>query len=201
MAHYQGCGHQGRVSGEISALIGRHTDEVVSYIVARLIAQQLSTMLGEQVIVENRVGAAATSPANCSRTQHLTATRRCYRLRSTLGTPPCTITSIEGASKLGNAAFESAYLVARARRLMTNGQFTQGYKLIKDFPENDFIAALQLLAEEETTFLKVFQIRERYSTKETEPIARVLARAAKAGDVDAISLLGTGILVIPLSNS
>jgi hypothetical protein len=94
---------------------------------------------------------------------------------------------------MGNAAFEKAYLVARARQLMTNGQFRRGYKLIKDMQEVDFIAALQMLAEKETTFQKVFQIRERYSTKETEPTVRVLARAANAGDGDAIYLLGAGI--------
>lgn len=94
---------------------------------------------------------------------------------------------------MDDVAFERAYLVARARRLMTSGRFKQGYKLIKDMQELDFIAALQMLAEDETTFKKVFQIRERYSTKETEPTVRVLERAAKAGDGDAISLLGTRI--------
>jgi hypothetical protein len=95
---------------------------------------------------------------------------------------------------MGNAVFERACLVARARRLMTSGQFRQGYKLIKDMQGLDFIAALQMLAEEEAAFKKVFQIRERYSAKEAEPTVRVLARAAKAGDGDAISLLGRGIL-------
>jgi hypothetical protein len=99
---------------------------------------------------------------------------------------------------MGNAVFESAYLVARARRLMTNGQFRQGYRLIKDMPELDFIAALQMLAVEETTFKKVFQIRERHNAKETESTVRVLARAAEAGDGDAISLLGAGILEQPV---
>jgi hypothetical protein len=102
---------------------------------------------------------------------------------------------------MGNVVFERAYLVARARRLMTNGRFKQGYKLIKDMQELDFIAALQMLADDETTFKKVFQIRERYSTTETEPTVRVLERAAKAGDGDAISLLGRGILEKPLSDS
>jgi hypothetical protein len=95
---------------------------------------------------------------------------------------------------MGSAVFERAYLIARARRLMTSGQFRQGYKLIKDMEELDFIAALQVLAEEENTFKKVFQIRARHGTKETESAMRVLTRAAKAGDGDAISLLGTGIL-------
>ena len=102
---------------------------------------------------------------------------------------------------MGNVVFERAYLVARARRLMTNGQFRQGYKLIKDMEELDFIAALQMLAVEETTFKKVFQIRERYNAKETEPTVRVIARAAEAGDGDAISLLGAGILARPVSDS
>lgn len=102
---------------------------------------------------------------------------------------------------MGNAVFDRACLIARARRLMTNGQFRRGYRLIKDMPELDFIAALQMLAQEEATFKTIFQIRERYSAKETEPTARVLARAAKAGDGDAISLLGTGILEKPISDS
>jgi hypothetical protein len=102
---------------------------------------------------------------------------------------------------MGNAVFERAYLVARARRLMTNGQFRQGYKLIKDMEEIDFIAALQMLAEEEAAFKKVFQIRERYGTRETEPTVRVVARAAKSGDEDAISLLAMGILETPISDS
>jgi hypothetical protein len=96
---------------------------------------------------------------------------------------------------MGNAAvFERACLVVRARRLMTSGQFRRGYKLIKDMQELDFIAALRMLAEEESTFKKVFQIRERYSMKETELTLRVLARAAKSGDEDAIALLATGFL-------
>lgn len=103
--------------------------------------------------------------------------------------------------KMGNAAFEKACLVARARKLMTNGQFTRGYKLIKDMQELDFIAALQMLADEENTFTKVFQIRERYGVKETEPAVRVLARAANSGDEDAISLLAKGILGKPFSDS
>ncbi len=102
---------------------------------------------------------------------------------------------------MGNVVFERAYLVARARRLMTNGRFRQGYKLIKDMQELDFIAALQMLADDENTFKKVFKIRERYSTTETEPIVRVVERAAKAGDGDAISLLGRGILEKPLGDS
>jgi len=102
---------------------------------------------------------------------------------------------------MGNMVFERAYLVARARRLMTNGQFKRGYKLIRDMQDIDFIAALQMLAEDETIFKKVLQIRERYSTKETEPTVRVLERAAKAGDGDAISLLGKGILDKPVGDS
>lgn len=102
---------------------------------------------------------------------------------------------------MGNAVFDRACLIARARRLMTSGQFTRGYGLIKDMQALDFLAALQMLAEKETTFNKVFQIRERYGADETEPTARVLARAAKAGDGDAISLLGTGILETPPSDS
>jgi hypothetical protein len=101
---------------------------------------------------------------------------------------------------MGNAVFETACLVARARRLMTSGQFRHGYRLIKDMQEPDFIAALHMLASEEATFEKVFQIRERYSTKETEPTVRVLARAAKAGDGDAISLLDAGIFEKTLSD-
>jgi hypothetical protein len=50
---------------------------------------------------------------------------------------------------MGNVVFERAYLVARARRLMTNGRFKQGYELIKDMQE---LAALQMLADDETTF-------------------------------------------------
>lgn len=102
---------------------------------------------------------------------------------------------------MGDMAFERAYLVARARRLMTNGRFKQGYKLIKDMQELDFIAALQMLAKDETTFKKVFQIRERYSARETEPTVRVLERAAKAGDEDALSLLGRRALDSPPSDT
>lgn len=98
---------------------------------------------------------------------------------------------------MGNAVFERACLVARARRLMTNGQFRRGYDLIKDMQEFDFISALQMLAEEESAFTKVSQIRERYGAKEAEPAVRVLTRAAKSGDEDAISLLATGILERP----
>jgi hypothetical protein len=60
---------------------------------------------------------------------------------------------------------------------------------------------LRMLAVEETIFKKVFQIRERYKAKDTEPTVRVLARAAKAGDGDAISLLGAGILEKPVGDS
>jgi hypothetical protein len=84
---------------------------------------------------------------------------------------------------------------------MTSGQFRRGYKLIKDMQELEFIAALQMLSEEESTFKKVCQIRERYGMKETEPAGRVLERAAKSGDQDAISLLATGIMEKPLRES
>jgi len=84
---------------------------------------------------------------------------------------------------------------------MTSGQFRRGYKLIKDMQEPDFIAALQMLSEEEATFKKISQIRERHGMKEAEPAVRVLARAAKSGDEDAISLLATGILEKPLNDS
>jgi hypothetical protein len=84
---------------------------------------------------------------------------------------------------------------------MTNGQFTRGYRLIKDMQELDFIAALQMLATDETTFKKVFQIRERHGAKETEPTKRVLTRAAKAGDRDAISLLRAGTIEIHMGDS
>jgi hypothetical protein len=101
---------------------------------------------------------------------------------------------------MGNAVFDRACLIARARRLMTNGQFTRGYRLIKDMQELDFIAALQMLATDETTFKKIFQIRERHGAKETEPTVRVLARAAKAGDSDAVDLLGARILENPIGD-
>jgi hypothetical protein len=95
---------------------------------------------------------------------------------------------------MATTAFDAAYRVARAQRLMINGRFAQGYRLIKHMEESEFVAALRLLAAQEEVFESIFQIRETYNAKESESTVSLLTRAAKAGDKKALSLLATGIL-------
>ena len=46
---------------------------------------------------------------------------------------------------------DNACLVARAAHLMTHGEFAEGYSLIRDMQGSDFLTALRMLAEQETS--------------------------------------------------
>lgn len=91
-------------------------------------------------------------------------------------------------------AVEDACVVVRARHLMTNGKFTEGYDLIKDMQGGDFLTALQMLADHEGLVKRLSDFRERHKTKGSESIAALLARAAEGGDEEAMSLLAAGAL-------
>jgi hypothetical protein len=90
--------------------------------------------------------------------------------------------------------FENACVVARARHLMTNGKFAEGYDLIKDMQGGDFLTALRILAEHEALVKRLSDFKERHKTKGSESIAALLARAAEGGDEEAMSLLAAGAL-------
>jgi hypothetical protein len=91
-------------------------------------------------------------------------------------------------------AVEDACVVVRARHLMTNGKFAEGYDLIKDMQGGDFLTALQMLADHEGLVKRLSDFRERHKTKGSESIAALLARAAEGGDEEAMSLLAAGAL-------
>jgi esterase/lipase superfamily enzyme len=89
---------------------------------------------------------------------------------------------------------ENACVVARARHLMTNGKFAEGYDLIKDMQGGDFLTALRMLVDHEALVKRLSDIRERHKTRGSESIAALLARAAEGGDEEAMSLLAAGAL-------
>jgi hypothetical protein len=89
---------------------------------------------------------------------------------------------------------ENACVVARARHLMTNGEFAEGYNLIKDMQGGDFLTALRLLVEHEALVKRLCDFKERHKAKGSESIAALLARAAEGGDEEAMSLLAAGAL-------
>jgi esterase/lipase superfamily enzyme len=89
---------------------------------------------------------------------------------------------------------ENACVVARARHLMTNGKFAEGYNLIKDMQGGDFLTALRMLVEHEHLVKRLSDLRERHKAKGSESIAALLARAAEGGDEEAMSLLAAGAL-------
>jgi hypothetical protein len=92
------------------------------------------------------------------------------------------------------SVIENACLVARAVDLMTNDRFLEGYSLIRDMQENDFLIALRMRAEHGAMIRKLCDFKERHKTKETESIAALLTRAAERGDEEAISLSAAGAL-------
>jgi hypothetical protein len=77
---------------------------------------------------------------------------------------------------------------------MTDGKFTEGYNLIKDMQESEFLSALRMLAEHEVMVKKLSDFRERHKSKEFESIAALLTRTAEEGNEEAISLLAAGAL-------
>jgi hypothetical protein len=87
---------------------------------------------------------------------------------------------------------ENACVVARARHLMTNGKFAEGYDLIKDMQGGDFLTALRMLVDHEALVKRLSEFRERHKTKGSESITALLARAAEGGDEEAMSLLAAG---------
>jgi hypothetical protein len=91
-------------------------------------------------------------------------------------------------------AIENACLVARAIRLMTHNEFTEGYNLIKDMQGNEFLTALRMIAEHEVMVKKLSDFRERHKAKKSESIAVLLTREAEGGNKEAISLLAAGAL-------
>jgi hypothetical protein len=94
--------------------------------------------------------------------------------------------------KLKVDVVENACVIARARHLMTNGKFADGYDLIKDMQGGDFLTALRMLVEHEALVKRLLDFTERHRTKGSESIAALLARAAEAGDEEAMSLLAAG---------
>jgi hypothetical protein len=89
---------------------------------------------------------------------------------------------------------ENACLVVRARHLMTDGKFAEGYNLIKDMQGSEFLTALRMLAEQEVIVKKLSDFRERHKARRSESIVALLMRAAEEGDEEAISLLAAGAL-------
>ncbi len=89
---------------------------------------------------------------------------------------------------------ENACLVIRAVHLMTHSQFAQGYNLIRDMQGSEFLAALRMLAEHGVMIKKLSDFRERHKTRQSEPVAALLARAAERGDEEAKSLLAASTL-------
>ncbi len=84
---------------------------------------------------------------------------------------------------------DNACRVTRAVHLMTHSQFAEGYILIRDMQGSEFLAALRMLAEHEVIMKKLSDFRERHKTRQSEPVAALLARAAERGDEEAKSLL------------
>ena len=89
---------------------------------------------------------------------------------------------------------ENACVVARARHLMTNDKFAEGYDLIKHMQGGDFLTALRMLVDHEALLKRLSEFRERPKAKGSESIAALLARAAEGGDEEAMSLLAAGAL-------
>jgi hypothetical protein len=89
---------------------------------------------------------------------------------------------------------ENACAIARARHLMTNDKFAEGYNLIKDMQGGDFLTALRMLVEHEALLKRLSDFRERHKAKGSESIAALLARAAEGGDEEAMSLLAASAL-------
>ncbi len=96
--------------------------------------------------------------------------------------------------KFKSDVLENACLVARAVHQMTHSQFAEGYNLIKDMQGSEFLTALRMLAEHEVMMKKLSDFRERHKTRQSEPIAALLTRAAERGDEEAKSLLAASTL-------
>jgi hypothetical protein len=88
---------------------------------------------------------------------------------------------------------ENACVIVRARHLMTNDRFSEGYDLIKDMQGGDFLTALRMLVEHEALVKRLSDLRERHKARGSESIAALLARAAEGGDEEAMSLLAAGV--------
>jgi hypothetical protein len=89
---------------------------------------------------------------------------------------------------------ENACLVARAVHLMTNGEFAEGYDLIKDMQGSEFLTALRMFAGREVTVTKISDFKARHKAKQSGSIAALLTREAESGNEEAISLLAAGAL-------
>jgi hypothetical protein len=77
---------------------------------------------------------------------------------------------------------DNACRVARAIHLMTNSRFAEGYNLIKEMQGGEFLTALRMLSEQEVMIKKLSDSRKHQGANESESIATLLTRAAKAGD-------------------
>jgi predicted butyrate kinase (DUF1464 family) len=99
-----------------------------------------------------------------------------------------------GKVKFKVNVIDNACVVARARHLMTSGNFAEGYNLIKEMQGSEFLTALRMLAGREAMVKKLSDFKERHKAKQSESIAVLLARAAEGGDQEAISLLAAGAL-------
>ena len=88
---------------------------------------------------------------------------------------------------------ENACVIVRARHLMTDDKFAEGYDLIKDMQGGDFLTALRMLVNHEALVKRLSDLRERHKAKGSESIAALLARAAEGGDEEAMSLLAAGV--------
>ncbi len=56
---------------------------------------------------------------------------------------------------------DNACLVARAAHLMTHGELTEGYSLIRDMQGSNFLTALRMLAEQEVMVKKLSDFKEK----------------------------------------
>jgi hypothetical protein len=94
----------------------------------------------------------------------------------------------------------NAKTLHRALDLMRDGKvvadprFKKGYDLIAGMRWGDFLITTEIIVQEGKTSERLQAICKRHKSKETETLERVVERAAKAGDEDAIDVLASGIL-------
>jgi hypothetical protein len=79
-------------------------------------------------------------------------------------------------------------------KVTTGPKFKKGYDLIAKMRIRDLDAALKVLEEQNKTVERLQAIADRHKAKGTETFNRIVKRAAKAGDTEAIDVLASGVL-------
>jgi hypothetical protein len=99
-----------------------------------------------------------------------------------------------------NADFFNVKTVRRALHLMIEGKvttdprFKEGYGLLAHMRWGNFLRAAEIIKQQDETRERLLVIAERHKAKGTETFGRIIKRAAKAGDKEAIDALASGIL-------